>query len=470
MKLIELLQEVTQNSDLQLYDNESYVAEWQDWYKGESATFHNYKIYNGKHYNQLRRFSLSMAKKVCEDWANLLVNEKTDIVLSDESSQNVLNDILKECSFWRRANEGVEKTFALGMGAWVINVKNVITNENGEIVKSPTAKIDISFVNATKIKPLTFEDDKVTECAFISRDSKHTYIAVHVKNEQGFYDIHNFVCEGIRDDSLNVIADRSFVFNTNNSLPWFYILKPNVANNIDVDNPLGISIFANAIDILKSIDLIYDSYQNEFALGKKRIFVNAKSWYVDTETGEQIRTFDSSDVAFYVLPENDDGSTAINDITQTLRVSDHNLALQNQLNLLSYACGFGTEHYKFDAGGISTATQIISENSEMFRNIKKHEILIEDALISIMRAVIYAANTFTTLRINDASNIEVKFDDSIIEDKQAEKSSDRLDVSMGVMSKEEFRAKWYNEDIETATQKIAEMNNMTINDEEEEIL
>lgn len=468
MKLIELLQKVTKNNNFQLYEKSEYVNMWNDWYRGKSAKFHNYTIYLGKKELRLERFSLGMAKKVCEDWANLLINEKTDIVLSDEASQNVLNDIYRECAFWRRANVGIEKTFALGIGAFVVSVTGVPTASNGQIVQSPTAKVDVSFVNATKIEPITFEDDRVTECAFISRDSKHTYIAVHVKNEQGFYDIHNFVCEGIRDDSLNVIADRSYVFHTNNSLPWFYILKPNVANNIDIDSPLGVSIFANSIDTLKEIDLVYDSYQNEFALGKKRIYVSAKSFYIDPNTGETIYTFDTNDLVHYILPENDDGQNSIQDVTPPLRVTEHQLALQDQLNLLSYACGFGTEHYKFNAGGIATATQVISENSEMFRNIKKHEILIEEALITITRAVIYAANTFTTLRLADNANIEVKFDDSIIEDKQAEKSSDRLDVSMGVMSKEEFRAKWFNEDIDTATKKIAAMSSMTIVDDEEE--
>lgn len=468
MKLLELLQEVTKNHGLTLYDNSSYIKQWQEWYSGKSGQFHNYRIWNGKQYVSQSRFSLGMAKRVCEDWANLLVNEKTDITLGDEASQEVLNGILRDCAFWRRANEGVEKTFALGMGAWVVSVTGIPTAPNGEILRSPTAKIDVKFVNATKIKPLTFEDDKVTECAFISQDSGHTYIAVHVKNEQGFYDIHNFVCDGTNEDSLNVIAERSFVFYTNNTLPWFYILKPNVANNIDIDSPLGVSIFANSIDTLKEIDLIYDSYQNEFALGKKRIYINARNWYVDTNTGEKVSTFDSNDVVHYFLPESDDGSLFMHDNTQQLRVTEHQLALQDQLNLLSYACGFGTEHYKFNAGGIATATQVISENSEMFRNIKKHEILIEEALITITRAVIYASNTFTTRKIADNANIEIKFDDSIIEDKQAEKASDRLDVAMNVMSKEEFRAKWYNEDIDTATRKIAEMSSMTIADDEEQ--
>ncbi len=466
MKLAEVIELTTGRDNVELYDNSSYISMWNDWYQGKSAAFHNYRIWNGKKYVPQTRYSLGMAKKVCEDWANLLINEKTDITLGDEASQEVLNNILRECSFWRRANEGIEKTFALGMGAFVINVTGMIRDSEGRVLPSYLPKIDIQFINATKIKPLTFEDDKVTECAFVSIDSKHTYIAAHIKNEQGFYEIHNFVCDGITEDNLTVDTDKSYVFYTNNTLPWFYILKPNVANNIDIDNPLGISVFANSIDVLKSIDLIFDSYQNEFALGKKRIFISTKTRSYNEETGDVEKTFDSNDVAFYMLPEDDDGKSYINDSTQALRINEHQLALQNQLNLLSYNCGFGTQHYRYDTGGIATATQVVSENSEMFRNKKKHEILIEDALVTLVKAIIYAANTFTTMRMDETTNIEIKFDDSIIEDKGAEKESDRLDVAMNVMSKAEFRAKWYNEDLETAQRKIDEIDSVTIDDAE----
>ena len=466
MKLIDILRQITGYENLELYDNATYLDMWEGWYKGKVADFHNYKIFNGKKEVAMKRFSLGMGKKVCEDWANLLINEKTDITLGDEASQNTLNEIFTDCHFWRKSNEGVEKTFALGLGAWVLSVDDITVQDNGNI--SPDGKINVTFVNGKKVRPITIVDDRITECAFINVNSDKTYISIHLKDEEGNYKIHNITAQGKDEDNLTFNEKEDYyVFDTKNSIAWFQVLKPNIANNIDINSPLGISIFANAIDILKEIDLIFDSYANEFSLGKKRVFINAKNQYVNTKTGEVMETFDSNDVAIYVLPESDDGSMFMQDATQTLRVTEHQTGLQDLLNMLSYACGFGTEHYKYNSGSVATATQIISENSEMFRNIKKHEILIEDALISLVKAIIYAANTFTEYRLQAGTNIEVKFDDSIIEDKAAEMANDRLDVAMGVMSKAEFRAKWYNEDLETAQRKIDEMSSMTIIDDNE---
>ena len=60
----------------------------------------------------------------------------------------------------------------------------------------------------------------------------------------------------------------------NVDVPHFQILKPPVANNFDTGSPLGISILANHIDKFKAIDTKYDSFCNEFELGKKMVLVD----------------------------------------------------------------------------------------------------------------------------------------------------------------------------------------------------
>ena len=42
-----------------------------------------------------------------------------------------------------------------------------------------------------------------------------------------------------------------------------------------------------------------------------------------------------------------------------------------------------------------TATQVISENTQLFRTIKKHEILLEKNLIDMVASIAYLNNNFT---------------------------------------------------------------------------
>ena len=111
---------------------------------------------------------------------------------------------------------------------------------------------------------------------------------------------------------------------------------------------------------------------------------------------------------------------------------------------LSLKCGFGTERYKFDSSGVKTATEVISENSDMYRMIKKHEIILEDALKELVHIIIRLGIVLGNT-LNPDTEITIDFDDSIIEDKDAERTCDRQDVSMGAMSLYEYRMKWYAE-------------------------
>ena len=247
------------------------------------------------------------------------------------------------------------------------------------------------------------------------------------------------------------------VVHTRSDKRQFVIDRPNIANNFDYSIPLGISVFANAIDVMKGVDIAFDSYVNEFVLGKKRIMVKpAATEYLD---GEPI--FDSDDLVFYVLPEDVSDGAVITPIDMGLRTAEHNTGIQDQLNLLSSKCGFGENHYRFNNGSLTTATQVISENSTMFRTIKKHEIILEQVLIELCQIILRLGNTAMNAGLNEDVEISVDFDDSIIEDKAADFSRDMQLLNAGIMNDWEFRMKWMNEDEATAKAALPKMEDMT---------
>ena len=86
------------------------------------------------------------------------------------------------------------------------------------------------------------------------------------------------------------------------STSLFAYYRPAMANNLDDNSPLGVSIYANAMGTLKALDIAFDSFVREFKLGRKRIIVPAKCirTVIDPETGMQRRYFDTSDEAYIV--------------------------------------------------------------------------------------------------------------------------------------------------------------------------
>ena len=432
-----------------------YITTWESWYKGKVQSFHRYYIYNGKKKIYREKASLKMAKQVCEDWASLLMNEKVKIAVSN---QEELDKILNDLDFYTKANESIEKGFALSMSALVIDVKNLVMEETekGEYVikNKDNAHLILSLYNAKNIIPLTWENGVCTECGFVREDSDKTITLMHLLDEKGEYVIYTQV-----EYTNNASKNEAYQFFTKSKKPWFVIISPRVSNNLDIDSPYPISIFANSIDTLKSIDTKYDSYDVEFLQGKKRTYVSAKMTQINEQTGEAEPTFDTEDTVIYQLPENvglnGEEKPMVVNVTDTLRTAEHSQAIQDELNFLSKQVGLGVDYYRFEKGRVMTATQVISEKSDTFRNMKKHEIPLEKNLITLMQAIMYASNNFTNIKFDRPDDVVIQFDDSIIEDKATEKDNDRKDLESGVMSKLEFRMKWYGEDEETARKALS---------------
>lgn len=432
-----------------------YYEAWLSWYRGDVIGFHNYKIYNGENEIELRRKTLNMAKQVAESWANMLVNEKCDIVLP-EKPKVVFDSILKRSNFWLKLNEGVEKSFALSLGAMYVNVVGLMVGEVSKVMKKDKAYVTVDFVDRTKIIPITTENKIITECAFVSVNSDSTNIVVHMKQDNGNYAIHN-----VKLSLDGKIVDR-YEFDTKSSIAWFQIIRPNIANNIMTstsDTELGISIYANSIDTLKAIDAKYDGFDFEFIGGRKRVFVATEAWNFKANTDgstTKVRSFDLNNQLFYSLPVDANGNNMVTVQTDQLRHESFIQGINAELALLSMKCGMGETYYKFNGSGVMTATQVISENSTLYRNLKKHEILMEHVLLGLADAIIYASNEFTNEPVGVVNNAEIKiiFDDSIIEDKASELVRDRADVASGLMGHVEYRMKWYGEDETTALSNI----------------
>ena len=426
---------------------ESYIDTWNSWYKGKVRKFHTYYIYNGQRKVKMEKKSMQGAKKVSEDWADLLYNEKVNINLKKKKDTELLREILKQNNATVIINKGIEKSFALGTGALVVSVQDMEQDETNNTIDVTNAKIKLEFVEAKKIIPLTWENGIIKECAFVTvkykKGQTYIYVAMHVLNESGNYVIKNYMFKGKYNSFVeaNKEEKEGFIdkFDTQNNIPWFSIIAPNICNNIDSESPFGISVYANSIDTLKSLDNAYDGLDNEIIIGRRRIFVSSEMLSYDDGEGRMV--FDPSDISVYRMPKGFNKDNMIEHDDANLRTSSYIEAVNYQLNVLSSKVGFGNERYKFDGQAIQTATGVISENSDMFRTIKKHEQVLENSLITIVKAIAYASSIFGNQMI-DATKVTIDFDDSIIEDKGAEQVRAMQEVSQGLRSKLSYMTKY----------------------------
>lgn len=452
----------------------SQVDLWKSWYVGKVKDFHQYRRYNGHKWTKCNRASLGMAKKVCEDWANLLMNEKVQITLEGKKEQEFIDRVLTANNFTVKANEMQEMKSALGTVAYIPRVVGQAVNESGEIVPGDVSGIELDYVTIEHIFPLAWQNGFITECAFdsvVTRAGKnYLYLQIHRKDENGLYVIENNIYryenETLADALLTDVPGFERippVVHTGSDKRQFVIDRPNIANNLDYLLPVGIPVYANAIDVLRGVDCAYDCYVNEFENGPMMMMVKipATRW----EDGEP--TLDDHDRRFYLLPEDTQQGNIVEIISPTLRTEQLNIGLQDQLNILASKCGFGTNYYQFNQAVMATATQVVSTQSELARTRGKHQIILEQVLIELCRILLRLGNTAMKAGLDENVEISIDFDDSIFVDKDAEFNKDERMLSDGIMNDWEARMRWFNEDEATAKAALPKMQDMVTEQQQE---
>lgn len=438
---------------------QTYIDQWKSWYVGTVKDFHNYFIYNGQKKVKKKRYSLNMAKEVSEDWSDILWSEKCKISMKDEKSQKQFDELVDELNLYTIINQSIEKSGALGTEATVTSVYDIVENEDGMTLDVSEAKTRVDIVDIDWVYPLTWNNKEITECAFGSVEyvdgNKYVILSVHKLNEQGNYEIKNHLFRETNEALTEVTTEETApTFDTKSNIKWFSVFKPLLTNNLFTNNPFGIPHYANAIDVLKTIDIDFDAFKNEIKDGRRRTFARAELFNYDS--GEQKLVFDSNDTDIYVLPKGADANDLLQSDSSTLRTGEQVTALNKSLNILSNKVGLGDNFYTFDGATLSTATAVMSSNSKLARRMKKLQIGYESAIFDLVKAVCYASSQFGKYDIN-TEDMAIQFDDGVIEDKDAESIRALREFNAGLISGAEYRQRVLGESQEIANQKINEI-------------
>lgn len=440
--------------------------------------------------------TMNAGKMVCAQLARYVWGEKCDITVTMEGNEDAENDplnayihhVLRENSFDRAFGEICEKAFALGGAAikeWADVPKDAAGNDAGP------ASVQISFHMADQFIPTAWNNHKVKEGLFVSREAK-----------DGFY--YSTVEWHKRQGDTYIVTNELYRMRINeatepqNILGWWYplnavypLLSPEVqfkglehsmfqylrpfgANYADDNSPLGMSVYSTAMDTLHSLDIAFDGLRREFVLGKKRIIVPAQCIRtVPDENGRMIRYFDPTDEVFEALYTDDPSGLKIQDNSVELRVEEHVAAINALLAILCVQVGFDPGTLSFDmASGLKTATEVISQNSKTYNTVENQQNNFREALEGMVDSIIelsiyydieWNGQKVSALAAGGYSKA-IKFDDGIIQDKDADIDRGIKLVGAGLMSKYRMMTNtlgYTPEEAEAEIKRIAEESQVT---------
>ena len=111
----------------------------------------------------------------------------------------------------------------------------------------------------------------------------------------------------------------------------------------------------------------------------------------------------------------------------------------------------GNNRYSFENGNVKTATEVVSEKSDLYQNLKKHELVIKKAVKDMAKAILSLGGN------NAETEIAVNFDDSIIEDTGTKRQQFLQEISQGLRAPWEYRKEFFGETEEEAKANIEEI-------------
>ena len=431
---------------LPLDDMEPWIRSWDNW-MGARGDFYDYRDTDGLgRVYEVHRRSIHPAMRVCKEWGSLLLNEEVKVVCENQAASDWINEYFSHQKFMSMAQCTIVKAFGLGTGAWAL------------WVDLDKRKVRIRHYDARMVIPLTWDEDGITECAFVTRvfyrGKAIDQLQMHLLGEGGTYRIETicFDKEGNELAPVGVLP----AYDTGCKTPTFGIVKPAVTNTRVDMSPYGQSVFADAVDAVQAVDLTFDALINEIDVSKMRVFLSDVLFDREKVGDKKISIpFGKQDCTVFrkVMSTED----TIQEFAPALRTNSQSEAFRLSLQLLGDLTGFGISYFEMDdtRGYIKTATEVSSDNSALMRNIKRHENALEGAIVDIARAVMEVARNFGE-SVPDEGCMAVQYDDSIIQDTAAEKAQDMAEVGV-TMAAWEYRCRWYGEDEAVARARAAEV-------------
>jgi A118 family predicted phage portal protein len=447
-----------------------FIFVWQAIYKGFYKAWHEVPLKTIRDPKGKTRTLATMnaGKMACSQMARYVWNERCSITASmasapeDDPLDGFLQYVLKDNRFGSAFGDLLEKSFALGGGAlkeWVEVPKDENGNDLGE------GKVRIGYTMASQFVPTAWDNSKVTSGIFVSREARdgyyYTVVEWHHWDGTTYRITNDLYRQPIKgSEPQNILGwwyplDKVYPLLSPDTTiddvkqAFFQYVRPFGANYADDNSPLGMSIYAPALNTLHGLDIMFDSLQREFVLGKKRIIAPARSMKVSAGVNgsRPDRYFDADDEVWEALATDNPEDLKIYDNSVDLRVEPHITGINGDLSILCAQIGFDPGTLSFDATkGLKTATEVISENSKTFGTVKAHENLLKDALVDMVHAIFdlavrygltWEGKTIESL-ISGGYDVSVQFDDSIIEDKNAEINRGVSLVGAGLLSKKKF--------------------------------
>ena len=294
----------------------------------------------------------------------------------------------------------------------------VFIKPNGESldVFTPTDVMIVDYDNQ-EIKGIIFKDSYTVGRKYYTRLEYHRFVETTVDGVTTYpYYVSNraYVSKSLQSigDRIDLkqtkwadlMADTPPILKANGKKldgALYGVLRTPQANNVDISTPLGLPIFAEAIEELKDLDIAYSRNAGEVfdsqkiaLLDDRLLMPNGTPVSAMTPLGMENRRNEMSLPRFVKNVFGQDEKEFYQEINPQLNTDTRISGINALLSQLGYKIGFSNGYFVFnESSGIQTATGVEAEQQRTVQFIKD----VRDKLESCLDDVIYALNVYADL-------------------------------------------------------------------------
>ena len=243
----------------------------------------------------------------------------------------------------------------------------------------------------------------------------YTRLEYHRFADDGSYLIDNVCYKGLSKDDTRDKVDISLT-------PWkdllesatiggldkplYGVLRTPQANNIEIDSPLSVPIFADALEELKDLDIAYSRNCTEINDSKRTVLMDSDKLFPFGSSGmSDVARLDRGVASglmkdkmglpkYVRMVEGSGEKDFYQEINPTLNTQTRLDGINALLSQIAYKVGFSNGYFVFnESTGIQTATGVEAEQQRTIQFIKDVRDKIEDC----MNGLIYAMDVLATL-------------------------------------------------------------------------
>lgn len=331
--------------------------------------------------------TVNFAKTVCSEaarLATLAIQINIDGSARADWLQEMVNKIYYQLRHW------VEYSCAYG---------TIILKPSGEEV---TMVLPDNFIVVSE------SNERITAAVFIDRannDDRHytrleyhrfvngvylitnrTYVSDNKEKMGDPCDIETTPWSGIMEEAAIEGLER----------PLFAVMRTPQANHIEIGSPLGLPLYFEAIEELKTLDIAYSRNEKEITDSKRTVLLDSDRLFA---SGQSLQTLDSArenmKLPDYVKMVYGDGQSSFyQEINPTLSTDMRIIGINNILSQIGFKCGFSNGYFVFnEKTGMVTATQVEADDRRTIQLIKD----LRDKLENCLNDLLYALNAFADL-------------------------------------------------------------------------